>query len=123
MPREFSRTRRLAEQIQRELAQLIQREVKDPRLGMVTVSAVEVARDLSHAKVYVTLLGGSEHAPEALGILHKASGYLRHLLAQRVTMRTTPELHFVYDASVERGMRLTELIDDAVAADRSHDEE
>jgi ribosome-binding factor A len=90
---------------------------------MVTVSAVEVARDLSHAKVYITLLGGSEHATEALGILHKAAGFLRHLLAQRVTMRTTPELHFVYDASVERGMRLTELIDEAVAADRRRDEE
>jgi ribosome-binding factor A len=125
MPRDFSRTRRVADVIQRELAQIIPRELEDPHLGMVTITAVEVSRDLSHAKVFVTFMDAAENAQEHLRALNRASGYLRHLLAREVKFRTTPELHFVHDVSVERGVRLSALIDAAVAADRrsSGDEE
>lgn len=118
MAREFSRTRRLGEQIQRELAQLIQQELQDPRLGMVTVSAVEVSRDLSNAKVFITVLGENADVDASLKVLNKAAGFLRHELGQRLIMRSLPNLRFVYDASLERGNRLSSLIDQAMAADK-----
>ncbi|CAK0763679.1 30S ribosome binding factor [Gammaproteobacteria bacterium] len=124
MPKEFSRSLRLGDQIQRELAELLEREVKDPQIGMVTVTAVKVTRDLAHAKVYVTVLGDSEATRESLRALQRASGFLRSALAARLRVRIVPALHFVYDASVERGMRIGALIDAAVAADRRfHDDE
>ena len=119
MAKEFSRTRRVGEQIQRELAALIRTELKDPRLGSITVLAVEVSRDLSHAKVFVTALGGDEAAnAQALSILRRAAGFLRRELGRSLHTRTTPELHFVLDTSIERGARLSALIDEAVAKDR-----
>lgn len=121
MPKEFSRTRRIGEQMQRELAQLIQQEVKDPRLGMVTVSGVEVSRDLSVAKVFVTVLGDADPQP-SLTVLNRAAGFLRHALGQRLTVRTVPSLRFVYDESVARGARLSRLIDEARAGDRDDDD-
>jgi len=111
---DFSRTRRVGEQMQRELAQLIQQEVRDPRVGWVTVSAVQVSRDLSHAKVYVTTLGEGETIKEALAGLHSAEGFLRHELGRRMKLRLIPELRFVYDESIERGARMERLIDSAV---------
>lgn len=124
MSKEFSRTRRVAEQMQRELAQLIQMEVKDPRVGMVTVSAVEVSRDLSHAKVFVTRIDqGDGGIDESLAALRRASGFLRRELGRRMRVRTVPELHFVHDVSIERGNRLSDLIDRAVAEDRKKPEE
>jgi ribosome-binding factor A len=114
MAKEFARHQRVAEQLQRELADLLQFEVKDPRVSMVTITEVEVTGDLAHAKVYYSV---PENSPElALG-LSKASGFLRTQLSQRMLMRTVPQLHFVHDASIERGMRLSKLIDDAVAQD------
>jgi len=121
MPKEFSRTRRVGEQMQRELAQLIQQEIKDPRIGMPTVMAVEVSRDLSHAKVFVSSLSSSEDMPQTLEILAKASGFLRHELGRRIKMRIIPELHFVHDESIERGNRLSSLIDAAIASDKKED--
>jgi ribosome-binding factor A len=118
MPREFSRTERLGDQIQRELATLLELEVKDPKLGMVTVTAVKVSRDLAHAKVYVTALGDAAQVADSMGALHRAAGFLRSALAKRLLVRTTPSLNFVYDTSVERGARLSALIDSALAADR-----
>jgi ribosome-binding factor A len=119
--REFKRTDRVADQLQKELAVLIQREVKDPRLGMVTVSGVEVSRDLGYADVHVTLLG--EDTPERIGenlkVLRQAAGFLRSQIARRIKLRHVPELRFHYDESVVRGQRLSSLIDDAVATDRS----
>lgn len=115
MGREFGRGRRIGEQMQRELAQLIQQEIKDPRLGMVTVSAVDVSRDLSHAKVYVTVMGGE--TAQSLETLRRAAGFLRRELAHRMMLRTVPELHFTYDESVARGAAISELIDQAIAAD------
>lgn len=117
MPREFSRTRRVGEQIQRELAQLIQQEIKDPRLGMVTVSAVDVSRDLAVAKVYVTVLDDA-CLDTTLGILNKATGFLRHSLGKRMKLRAVPELRFINDKTLAEGTRLTELIERAVARDR-----
>lgn len=95
---------------------MLVREAKDPRFGEVTVSQVEVSRDLSHAKVYVTLHADSEIAP-TLSALNKAAGYLRHGLAQRLRLRYLPELHFVHDASLERASRVSALIDSAIAED------
>ncbi|MDX1823488.1 MAG: 30S ribosome-binding factor RbfA [Thiohalomonadales bacterium] len=118
MPKDFSRTRRVGEQIQRELAVLLQREVRDPRLGQVTISAVEVTRDLSLATVYFTVLGKEQDHMAIQKALEKASGFLRHALGERMVMRSIPHLKFVYDDSISRGATLSSLIDEAVAADR-----
>lgn len=125
MPRDFSRTRRVAELIQHELARLIDREVKDPRLGLVTITAVEVTRDLAHAKVFVTFMDteDADRVRAQLKVLQGAARYLRGLLAHEVKIRNTPELHFVHDTSVARGMHLTALIDAAVAHESAADEE
>ena len=110
-----ARTSRIADQIQRELAELVRLEVRDPRVGMVTLTGVELSRDQSHAKVFFTTLGGPAAADEALEGLERAAGFLRSQLAHRLTIRKVPELHFAFDESVERGMRLSKLIDEAVA--------
>ena len=94
MAKDFSRARRVGEQLQRELAQLIQSEIKDPRLGMVTVSAVEVSRDMSNAKVFVMMSGEDDEIKTSLGILNKAAGFLRHTLSKSMTMRIMPHLKF-----------------------------
>jgi len=118
MPKDFSRTRRVGEQIQRELAVLLQREVRDPRLSQVTISAVEVTRDLSLATVYFTVLGKEQDHTAIQQAIEKASGFLRHALGERMVMRAVPHLKFVYDYSISRGASLSSLIDEAVAADR-----
>ena len=105
---------RIADQIQREIAELVRTEVRDPRVGMVTFTGVELSRDQSHAKVFFTVLGGDPVIEEALRGLERAAGFLRSQLAHRLTIRKVPELHFAYDESVERGMRLSKLIDEAV---------
>ncbi|MFT5929853.1 MAG: ribosome-binding factor A [Oceanospirillaceae bacterium] len=120
MAQEYSRTQRVADQIQRELAGLIQREVKDPRVGMATVSAVEVSRDLSHAKVFVTILNGGEDKDEireSIKALNNASGFLRSQLGQRMKLRIVPTLRFHFDDSLSRGNYLSNLIDQARASD------
>ena len=109
-----SRSARLAEQIQRSLAEIIRVELRDPRVGMITLTGVEVSRDQSHAKVFFTTLGPESAAEEALAGLKRASGFLRSTLAHQLTTRSVPELHFEHDTSVERGVRLTRLIDEAV---------
>lgn len=119
MPREFSRTRRVAEQLQRELSVLIREEIQDPRLGMVSVSAVEVSRDLSHAKVFFSILGDADQAAQSLRVLSGAAGYLRRLLGQRLVIRAVPQLHFQLDTSLEQGAHLSALIDQAVQSDRN----
>jgi len=123
MPRDFPRTRRVGEQLQRELAALIRDEVRDPRVGLVSVSAVEVSRDLSHAKVYVSTLGEQEQITELLKALEGAAGYLRHLLGQTLKMRHVPQLHFKQDHSLQEGARLSALIDSAVQADAKHNDD
>lgn len=124
MPREFSRVERVADQIQRELAYLIQREVKDPRLGMVNISEVRVTRDFGYADVYITLLSTEELTEESpdvqdsLKALKKASGFLRGKLAKSMRMRAVPELRFRFDKLAGQSRRMESLIRQAVASDR-----
>ena len=118
MPREFSRSRRVEEQVKRLLAEIIRREVKDPRLGPVTVTAVEISKDLGHARVFVTPFAGLGDPAHVIEALQHAAGYLRHELRKAMSLRVTPELDFRLDESIERGARLSRLIDEAVASDR-----
>lgn len=117
MPKEFSRSIRVAEQIRRELAELVQMEVKDPRIGLVTLTDVEITPDYAHAKVFFTSLKGEAGIDDVLAGLRAASGFLRRELGRRVRIHTLPELHFAYDRSVEQGDRLSRLIDEAVKSD------
>jgi len=110
-----ARLHRIAEQIQRDLSELIRLEVKDPRVGFVTLTGVEVTADLAHAKIWFTTLGTkADHEQTGEG-LNRACGFLRTALARRIKTRIMPELHFIFDASVERGMFLSDLIDKAVS--------
>jgi len=118
MKKTSQRARRVGDEIQRDLADLLRTEVKDPRVGPVTITAVEVSADLSHAKVFVTHMAGREHADEAVKALQRTAGFLRSALAYRLSLYSVPQLHFAYDESIETGMRLSQLIDDAVAADQ-----
>jgi ribosome-binding factor A len=112
MKKQFKRTDRVAEFLQRELSQLIQLEIKDPRLPQfVTISSVNVSADLNYAKVYFTLLAGDKH--QTTIILNNAASYLRSLLAKVMKMYTVPQLSFVYDESLEYGRHLSKLIDEA----------
>ena len=117
MPKDYPRSRRIAEQVQRELSDVIRLELKDPRVGMITITDVEVTPDHGLARVYFTLLGDESKIDETTRGLQHAAGFLRSQLAMRFEMRSVPQLHFVYDASVERGVRLSSLIDAAVADD------
>lgn len=123
MPKDHSRPRRVAEQIQRELAELLQLELKDPRVGMVTLTDVEVTPDYAHAKIYFTLLNQGHPLEETLAGLNRAAGFLRSQLAHRMRLRITPQLHFVFDSSVERGVQLSHLIEEAVQEDSRRDQE
>ena len=117
MPREFNRSERVAGTMRRELAQLIQLELKDPDVGFVSLSDVEVSRDLAHARVFVTVFE-PERAAASLRALNKAAGYLRRRLGQEMRIRSVPELHFEHDASVETGQQMDSLIEAAIASDR-----
>lgn len=123
MPKEYSRTQRIGDQMQRELSQLIQREIKDPRLALVTITAVDVSRDLAHAKIFVTVMGQShddDAVAKSLHVLKDAAGFLRMHLGKSMQLRSVPQLHFHYDASIRRGVELSALIERAVAEDRQH---
>ena len=117
MPKEYSRSQRVVEQIHRELAEMIRLEVKDPRVGFITISGVEITPDYAHAKVFFTSMTGEAEVPEILQGLRRASGFLRRELGRRMRIHTIPELHFHYDRSVEEGARLSRLIDDVVRDD------
>lgn len=125
MAREFARTDRVSDAIKRELSQIIQQEMRDPRVGMVNINDVEVSRDLSAARVFVTFVGVQDDAKslEATKILNKASGFLRALLSKAVLLRITPHLKFIYDSTTIRGQELSALIDKAVEVDRHFDDE
>ncbi len=121
MAREFTRSDRVADAIQRLLSQLIPREVRDPRVGMVNINGVNVTRDMAYAKVYVTFVGSDEGQDNKVAVeaLNKASGFLRTLLASELSMRSVPRLQFIYDETSVRGQALSSLIDRAVADDRA----
>lgn len=112
----MSRQSRLAEQIRRELSNVVQMEIRDPRMGMVTISAVELSRDYSVAKVYFTVLE-DDKIKDSKKVLEGSAGFLRKHLASQISMRTVPRLTFSYDESIERGRHLSALIDNARAKD------
>ena len=116
----FPRSRRIGDQIQKDLSDLIRRELKDPRVGMVTLTGVEVSADYSHAKVYVASLQGPESLQRSLEALRESAGFLRRLLGRRLTTRTLPQLHFLEDQTLDRAMAVTSLIDEAIASDAQH---
>jgi len=119
MARVSKRVDKVADLLKKEIALLIQNEVRDPRVGMASVTGVRVSKDLGYANVYVTLLGksSSEEAAEGVAALNKASGFLRTLLAKTISLRTTPRLKFIYDDTLVRGQHLSSLIDEALASD------
>ncbi|MFT5140016.1 MAG: ribosome-binding factor A [Rhodothermales bacterium] len=118
MPRDFKRSERVSGQLRRELAQIIQQEIKDPEVGLVSVSDVEVTRDLAHAKVYITVFN-PEQAADSIKALKRAAGFLRSRLGQELSMRTVPQIHIVHDNSVEIGQQMDGLIEQAVKADKN----
>lgn len=122
MAREYARTDRVGQQIQKEIATILMREIKDPRLSMTTVSAVEVTRDLAYAKIFVTFFNDNpEDIKASLEVLADAEGYIRSLLGKRLRARIMPHLRFVYDSSMSEGVRMSALVDQAVASDKSDD--
>ncbi len=125
MAKEYSRTQRVADQIQRDLAQIIQHEMKDPRLGLVTISGVRVTRDLAFADVHLTFLGrdSADEINQALQVMAGAAGFLRSELARGLKLRIIPRLRFHYDESLVRGRKLSSLIDQARAKDAGPAEE
>lgn len=112
----FSRTDRISEQIQRELAEILRDQLKDPRIGFITLTGVDVTRDYSHAKVFYTVMNATDLAKTQATLEH-AAGFLRSEIARVIKIFTVPQLHFVYDESVERGVYMTQLIDKVVRAD------
>ncbi len=120
MAKEYARTQRVADYLQRELAALIQHEVRDPRVGMVSITGVDVSRDLGYARVYYTKMGtdSAEDADETSEALNRAAGFLRSQLSKDSNMRSVPNLRFHFDASVGRGRDLEDLIRRAADADR-----
>jgi ribosome-binding factor A len=113
------RLRRVADQIQRELSELLRAEVKDPRVGMITLTAVEVSPDLAYAKVFFTTLADAESLTRIQTGLERAAGFLRAQLGKRLKLRVTPEIRFMHDVSVEHGVRLSQLIDAAVTGKKA----
>lgn len=119
MAKEYARTQRVADYLQRELAALIQREVRDPRVGMVSVTGVDVSKDLGHARIYYTAMdcNSADEARETTEVLNKAAGFLRSQLSRDSSMRRLPSLRFYFDSSVGRGRHLEDLIQRAARAD------
>lgn len=111
MPKEYGRNRRVADLLQRELAVLIQRESTDTRLGMITVSTVDVSPDLKNAKVYITSLAAELDNQEVAAELNERAAHFRHELAKNLVLRGVPKLLFVFDTSIERGSHLSALIE------------
>lgn len=123
MAKEFSRTQRVSQEMQKEIAIILQREIKDPRVGMATVSGVELSRDLAYAKVFVTFLNvlTENHDPASIKVgvkaLQDASGFIRTLLGKAMRLRVVPELTFEYDNSLVEGMRMSNLVTNVVKQD------
>lgn len=124
MAREFSRTQRVSQEIQKEIAIILQREIKDPRVGMATVSGVDLSRDMAYATVFVTFLNfmdednNSEQVKTGIKVLNDISGYIRSLLGKEMRLRIIPELKFEYDSSLVEGMRMSNLVSDVIKHDQ-----
>jgi len=120
MAKEYSRTSRVSQQVQKELARILQQEVKDPRIGMVTISGVDITRDLAYAKVFVTFLTiGEQTNDESLEGLNAAAGYIRRLLGKAMRLRIVPEVRFCFDETLTEGLRISEMVSSAVKVDKS----
>ena len=119
MPREFSRSQRMAEQIRRELAEIVRDELKDPRMGLCSFTAIKLSRDLSSAVVFCSVLD-EELRDETLETLNRASGFIRSQIASRIRARSVPVLKFVHDESIERGAAMEALINEAISSDEQH---
>lgn len=119
MPREFSRTERVADAVQRELAPIIREQIRDPRVGMVSINAVQVSKDLSNARVFVTFVDNPKgvQPKERIAILSKAAGFLRSELGREIRMRSVPQLRFEFDETVYKALEISALIDQAVKSD------
>ena len=113
----YSRKDRVSEQVRREIAELIRTELKDPRVGFISITDVEVTPDYAHAKIYFSSMKGEEGLEDILAGLSRASGFLRRELGRRIHLHTLPQLHFLYDSSLARGSELSQIIDKAVAED------
>lgn len=119
MDRNFSRTDRVAQQVQQEIAMILQRDFKDPRIGWVTVSEVEVTKDLAYVSVFVTFFGKEEEEiAEALEILNKANGFFRMEIGKRMRLRIVPEIKFIYDNSLVTGIKMSNKVDEAIQKDK-----
>jgi ribosome-binding factor A len=125
MPREFSRSQRMAEQLRRELAEIVRDEIKDPRLGFVSFTEVRMSRDLSHAVIYCSVFDTGQddlaRQQESIDILNHAVGHIRKEVARRIRARIVPTLKFVIDDSVSRGAAMDDLISEAIRSDRKND--
>ena len=120
MAKEFGRPQRVSQELQKEIAIILQREIKDPRLGMMTtVSGVEVSRDLAYAKVFVTFLNDKDEnaIKEGIKVSQDASGYIRTLIGKAMRLRIVPELTFFYDNSLVEGMRMSNLVSNVIRND------
>ena len=132
MPREFSRSQRMAEQLRRELAEIVRDEIKDPRLGFVSFTEVRMSRDLSHAVIYCSVLNAGQDTDEladgsqqggaqaSIDVLNRAVGFIRKAVAKRIQARIVPTLKFVIDDSVTRGAAMDDLISEAIRSDRKN---
>jgi ribosome-binding factor A len=124
MPRQFSRTRRVEEQLRRDLAELIRHEIKEPDLGMISITEIKVSRDLAHAQIYTTILQDDADTIEySMQTLHNYAGKLRSMLGKRMRIRRVPELIFIYDNLIQRGTALNQVIEKAVDGDRKKADE
>jgi len=117
MPKDFSRSARVAEVIQREVAYIIQQGMNDPRAAAVTITHAKVTRDMSSARIYFIMQGDEHEVNETVKVLNKASGFIRHELTGRVDLRHIPKLIFTFDQSIERGIRIGKLIEDVMKED------
>lgn len=119
MAKAFNRSSRVGHELQKEIAIILQREIKDPRLGMVTVSGVDISRDLSYAKVFVTFLNDDDPQviEQGLTVLNDAKGYIRTLIGKAMRLRIIPEIKFFYDESLVKGMQMSNLVSDVIKQD------
>ncbi|KDN10840.1 30S ribosome-binding factor RbfA [Gilliamella sp. Imp1-1] len=119
MAKAFNRSYRVGHELQKEIAIILQREIKDPRLGMVTVSGVDISRDLSYAKVFVTFLNDDDPQviEQGLTVLNDAKGYIRTLIGKAMRLRIIPEIKFFYDESLVKGMQMSSLVADVIKQD------
>ncbi len=122
MPREFSRSERMAEQLRRELAEIVRDEIKDPRLGFMSFTEVRMSRDLSHAVIYCSFFN-AEKEKESIEVLNRAVGFIRKEIARRIRARIVPTLKFVVDESVMRGVAMDELISKAIKSDKNNSDD